>query len=131
MTDEAPENRVSGVIVDAAIKVHRVLGPGLLESVYQVALAHELRCRGLDVRVEVPIDIQYESLRIENAFKADIIVESLVLIELKSVEKMSQVHFKQTLTYLRLTGLRLGLLINFGARLVRDGIHRVVLGMPQ
>jgi len=131
MTDEAPENRVSGVIVDAAIKVHRVLGPGLLESVYQVALAHELRSRGLGLRVELPIDIQYEGLRIENAFKADIVVESLVLIELKSIEKLSPVHFKQTLTYLRLTGLRLGLLINFGAGLVRDGIHRVVLGMPQ
>lgn len=131
MTEEAPENRVSGVIVDAAIKVHRVLGPGLLESVYQVALAHELQSRGLGLRVEVPIDIQYEGLRIENAFKADIVVESLVLIELKSVEKLSPVHFKQTLTYLRLTGLRVGLLINFGAELVRDGIHRVVMGMPR
>lgn len=131
MTDEAPENRVSGVVVDAAIKVHRVLGPGLLESVYQVALAHELQSRGLGIRVEVPIDIRYEGLRIENAFKADIIAESLVLIELKSVEKLSPVHFKQTLTYLRLAGLRVGLLINFGAELVRDGIHRVVMGMPR
>ncbi|MCA9607820.1 MAG: GxxExxY protein [Myxococcales bacterium] len=119
------ETVVSGVIVDAAIKVHRVLGPGLLESVYERALAHELALRGLKVETQVPIDVVYDGVRMEAGFRADLIVEGIVLVELKSVEHTVPVHKKQALTYARLANLRLALLLNFGARLMKDGITRL------
>jgi GxxExxY protein len=124
------ENEVAKVVVDAALKVHTTLGPGLLESVYEVVLTHELTRRGLEVRRQVPISIRYEGLVVEEAFRADLIVEGLVIVEIKSTEASPAVHKKQVLTYLRLSGLRLGLLINFGAPLLKDGLTRLVNGLP-
>ena len=124
------ENELARIVVDAAYKVHTRLGPGLLESVYEVVLVHELRKHQLKADRQVPIPIVYESIHFEEGFKADVIVNDLLLIELKSVEQMIPVHKKQLLTYLRLTNKRLGLLINFGAELIKDGISRVANGMP-
>ncbi|MBZ4658498.1 MAG: GxxExxY protein [Desulfacinum sp.] len=120
------ENDIAKVVVDAALQVHRALGPGLLESVYQAVLAHELKKRGLSVQSQVPIAIRYDDLVLADAFRADLVVEQKVIVELKSVETVQPVHHKQLLTYLRLADLRLGLLINFGAVLLKEGIFRVV-----
>lgn len=120
------ENEIAREIVDAAYKVHRNLGPGLLESVYETVLAFEIEKRGLTVKRQAPVSIIYEGIRFEEGFRADLIVEDKVIVELKSVEKVSPVHKKQLLTYLRLTDARLGLLINFGSALIRDGISRIV-----
>jgi len=120
------ENEIAKIVVDAAYHVHRKLGPGLLETVYEVALAHALQRRDLKVDRQVPVAIVFEGIRFDEGFRADLIVEDKVIIELKSVEHISPVHKKQLLTYLRLTDKRLGLLINFGSELIRDGISRVV-----
>jgi len=111
--------------VDAALEVHRTLGPGLLESVYQAALAHELRQRGLRVETESPLPVVYKGLHFELGFRLDMLVENLVVVELKSVESISPVHSKQLLTYLRLADKRLGLHINFNVLLLKDGIKRI------
>jgi GxxExxY protein len=118
-------NTLSGQIVDAAMHVHMRLGPGLLESVYERVLAYELEKRGLKVARQVPIPLQYDDLRFDEGFRVDLIVNDTVLVELKSVEVLAPVHGKQVLTYLKLTNLRLGLLINFGAPLLKDGIKRI------
>ncbi|MBW4677742.1 MAG: GxxExxY protein [Desmonostoc geniculatum HA4340-LM1] len=123
------ENEIAKEIVDAAYKVHTTLGPGLLESVYQAVLEYELRKRGLGVEREQPIPVVYEDIHLEVGFRADLIVENKVIIELKSVEAVHPVHKKQLLTYLCLANKRLGLLINFGAFLIKDGISRVVNGL--
>ena len=123
------ENEIAKIIVDAAFQVHKRLGPGLLESVYEVILAHELKKRGLRVKRQVPVPIVFDEIKFDEGFRADLIVEEKVIVELKSVEKVSRVHKKQLLTYLRLADKRLGLLINFGAELIRDGISRVVNGL--
>ncbi|HOF87941.1 MAG TPA: GxxExxY protein [Armatimonadota bacterium] len=123
------ENEVARIVVDCAYQVHKSLGPGLLESVYEVALAHELQKRGLSVTRQQPIAVRYDTLTFDIGFRADIIVEQLVILELKSVETVLPVHKKQLLTYLRLTDMRLGLLINFGATYIKDGIKRVVNGL--
>ena len=123
------ENEIAREIVDAALKVHRALGPGLLESVYEIVLAYELERRGLRVMRQVPVSVQYENLVIDGGFRAHLIVERKVIVELKSVERTAPVHKKQTLTYVRLAGLRLGLLVNFGAALMKDGITRLVNGL--
>ena len=120
------ENDIGTIVIDAAIHVHRELGPGLLETVYEVVLAHELKARGLTVERQVPIPIAYKDLRFDEGFRADIIVESKVILELKSVEKVAPAHKKQIQTYLRLTGRKLGYLLNFGEELMRDGITRSV-----
>jgi GxxExxY protein len=120
------ENEVAKVVVDAAFTVHSRLGPGLLESVYEVVLAYELEKRGLKPACQVPVPIVYEGMRFDEGFRADIVVEDKVIVELKSVEAVAPVHKKQLLTYLRLGDKRLGLLINFGAALIKDGITRVV-----
>ncbi len=122
-------NIISGQIVDAAIHVHARLGPGLLESVYESILAYELQKRGLAVERQIPVPIAYESLRFEEGFRADLIVEKSVLIELKSVEALAPVHSKQVLTYLRLLDCRLGLLINFNVPLLKDGLKRIANGV--
>ncbi len=119
-------NEVSGEIVDASVRLHTKLGPGLLETVYEVLLAHELGKRGLKVERQKPVPIEFEGIRFDEGFRADLIVEGSVVVELKSVEALSRVHAKQLLTYLRLLDYRLGLLINFGAPVLRDGIRRVV-----
>jgi iron complex transport system substrate-binding protein len=119
-------NDISGQIVDAAVRVHTKLGPGLLESVYERVLAYELEKRGLAVERQVPVPIAYDDIRFEEGFRADLIVARSVVLELKSVETMAPVHSKQLLTYLKLMDYRLGLLINFGAPLLKDGIKRIV-----
>ena len=120
------ENEIAKMIVNAAYKIHTTLGPGLLESVYEVVLAHELKKLGLNVSRQQSIPITYEDLKFEEGFRADIIVEDKVIIELKSVEEVAKVYKKQLLTYLRLADKRLGLLINFGAALIKDGLFRIV-----
>ena len=123
------ENDIAKEIVDAAFKVHTTLGPGLLESVYEAVLAQELRKRSLKVERQAPIPVVYEEVRLEEGFRADLVVQDKVLVELKSVEKVAPVHKKQVLTYLRLANMKLGLLINFGEALIKDGITRVVNGL--
>ncbi|MBC8199052.1 MAG: GxxExxY protein [Desulfobacterales bacterium] len=123
------ENEIAKIIVDVAFQVHKRLGPGLLESVYEVILAYELKKRGLIVKRQVPVPIVFDEIKFDEGFRADLIVEEKVIVELKSVEKVSRVHKKQLLTYLRLADKRLGLLINFGTELIRDGISRVVNGL--
>ena len=125
------ENEIAKQVVDAAYQVHTRLGPGLLETVYEVCLAHELKKRGLNARRQEAIPIEYDSLQFDEGFRADVIVEDKLILELKSVESVAKVHKKQLLTYLRLADKRLGLLINFGAELIRDGISRVVNRLPE
>jgi len=124
-------NDISGKIIDVALAIHRKLGPGLLESVYLVILEHELQKCGLHVEREVPVPVIWEDVQIDIGFRADLIVEDKVIVELKSVEKFAPVHKKQLLTYLRVADKRLGLLINFGAALLKDGIHRVANGLEE
>jgi GxxExxY protein len=116
--------------VDAAYHVHTSLGPGLLESVYEMVLAYELEKRALRVVRQQPVPIVYQGTRIEMGFRADLIVEDLVIVEIKSVEVVAPVHKKQLLTHLRLAGKRLGLLINFNVALINEGITRIANGMP-
>jgi GxxExxY protein len=123
------ENAISKAILNAAFKVHNALGPGLLESVYEAVLARELSHQGFTVVRQQPIAIRYEEMVFEEGFCADLVVNSLVIVELKSVEKLKAVHAKQLLTYLKLTGLKLGLLINFNEAMLKDGIKRVVNGL--
>lgn len=121
------ENEVSRRIVELAIEVHRTLGgPGLLESVYEEALAWELEQSNLRVERQAYLPIRYKNCELSQEFRIDMIVESLVIVESKATTKSNEIFEAQTLTYLRLSGLRLGLVINFGERLVKDGIHRVV-----
>ena len=120
------ENEITKIIVDVAFQIHKRLGPGLLETVYEIVLAHALQRRGLKVERQAPVAIVFDGIRFDEGFRADLVVEDKVIIELKSVEKIIPVHKKQLLTYLRLTDKKLGLLINFGSELIRDGISRVV-----
>jgi GxxExxY protein len=122
------DNEITGEIVDAAMKIHKALGPGLFESVYQKVLAYELEQRKLQVEPKKIIPIRYGDLIIAKGFEADLIVEERVIVELKSIDQLAPVHSKQVLTYLRLTGMRLGLLINFNVPLLKDGLVRVVNG---
>ncbi len=122
------ENQIGTSIVDCAVRIHQDLGPGLLESVYEAALAAKLSRQGMTVERQVPIPIEYESLKFEEGFRADLIVEGKVIIELKSTESIHPAHRKQLLTYLRLTDLKLGYLLNFGDQLMKDGITRMVRG---
>ena len=117
---------ITGAIVDTAIRIHRNPGPGLLESLYEAILACELRRRGLHVERQRLIRISYDGIDIEDAFRADLLLEKCVIVEIKSVERAAPVHTKQLLTYLRLTNLRVGMLVNFGADRMKDGITRVV-----
>ena len=119
--------RVAREIVDAAFKVHPKLGPGLLESTYRIVMTYELRKRGLDVKVEVPLPVVYEDVRLDAGYRLDLLVNDSVVVELKSVEKLIPLHDAQLLTYLKLTGYRLGILINFNTKLIKDGIKRIVL----
>jgi GxxExxY protein len=122
------ENEIAKIAVDVAYHLHSELGPGLLEAVYQELYVFKLRERGLSVKTEVQIPVVYEGREFESTFRIDILVEEKVVIELKSVENTLPVHKKQLLTYLRLTNLRLGLLINFGSAYIKGGIERVING---
>jgi len=124
------ENELAAKVMDASFLIHRELGPGLLESVYEAVLAKLLADKGLFVERQVAVPVMFQGLAFDEGFRADLIVENKLIIELKSVERLQPVHSKQLLTYLRLTGCRLGLLINFGENLLKDGIKRVANGMP-
>ena len=123
------ENEIASHIVDACFKVHTALGPGLLESVYEPVLAYELDKRGLAVSRQEPVPLIYEKLKFEEGFRADLVVAGKIIVELKSVEKVVPVHKKQLLTYLRLSNKRLGLLVNFGESLMKNGISRIANGI--
>ena len=118
-------NEITGAIIETSIEIHRRLGPGLLESVYRKVLAYELRKSGFEVEEEWPIPVEWDEVRLEVGFRADLIVNSSVLVELKSLEKLAPVHKKMLLTYLRISDKRVGLLINFGEVVLKNGIHRI------
>lgn len=120
------ENEISKIIVDTCFQIHKQLGPGLLESVYEEILYYELTKLGLNIERQKAIPVYWDSKKLEIGFRADLIVEKKVIIELKSVDQLNNVFFKQLLTYLKITGLKLGLLINFNEALIKNGIHRVV-----
>jgi|ERR1700738_4111231 len=122
------ENKIAKKILDNAFLVHTKLGPGLLESVYEVVLAHELKKVGLLVERQRPMPITYDGILFEEGYRADLLVESKVIVELKSVAAISAVHSKQVLPQLRLSGLKLGLLINFGETHLKNGIKRIING---
>jgi GxxExxY protein len=124
-----PENVVATAIIDAALKVHQELEPGLLEFVYESALAHELSKRGFEVRCQLPVDVTYDGLVFEAGLRLDLLVADLVIVELKSVESLLPVHSKILLTYLRFSGKKLGLLLNFSEQTLKHGIRRVVNGL--
>jgi GxxExxY protein len=124
------ENELARLIVHASYKIHTTLGPGLLESVYEAILGYELEQLGLAVDRQVPIPIIYSGIKFDEGFRADLLVEGKVIVELKSVERVAPVHKKQLLTYLRLADKRLGLLINFGDALIKHGITRIVNQLP-
>jgi GxxExxY protein len=124
------ENQLSRIILDAAFKVHTKTGPGLLETCYEAVLAYELRKQGLRVERQVPIPIRYDEFNFDEGFRADLLVEGKVIVELKSLEQLARVHSKQVLTQLRLSDRRLGLLINFGEVHLKNGIERIVNGLP-
>lgn len=126
-----PENVIARDIVDSSYKIHMELGPGLMESVYEGLLAYELRSRGYHVIRQEPIEISYNGQFFNEGFKADLIVNGIVIVELKSAEHLHPVFTKQLLTYLRLSGLRLGLLVNFGDHLLKGNIQRVANGLPE
>jgi len=125
------ENQIAKLVLDAAFKIHRRLGPGLLESVYETVLEHELTQMGLAVERQVPIPLLYDGLKLEDGFRADLVICGRVIVELKSLEQVAPVHYKILLTYLRLANKRLGLLINFGEEHLKDGIKRVANSMPE
>jgi len=121
---------ITAAIVDASMRLHTELGPGLLESVYEVVLARALRKRGFHVEQQKPVRFEYDEMVFEEGFRVDLLVERHVVVELKSVERLAPVHSKQLLTYLRLLNLPVGLLINFGAATLKEGLHRVVNNLP-
>ena len=125
------ENSLATAVVDASYKIHVALGPGLMESIYEVVLCHELKKRGIRTKRQIPVPIEYDGLKFDEGFRADVIVEDLLVLELKSVEHVVPVHKKQTLTYARLMDKRLGLLLNFGAERMKDGIFRIVNGLEE
>jgi GxxExxY protein len=122
-------NEVSGQVVNAAMKVHSVLGPGLLESAYEACLAHELRTRNLRVQTQIELPVRYEGIVIDAGYRIDMLVADAVLVELKAVERLMPIHEAQLLSYLKLSGRKLGLLINFNVVHLRDGIKRIVNGL--
>ncbi|MBL7942344.1 MAG: GxxExxY protein [Flavobacteriales bacterium] len=123
------ENEISAIVLDSAIAVHKSLGPGLLESAYEECLSFELHDRGLEIVRQYPIPLLYRNVKLDCSYRADVLVEKRVLVEIKSIETLEGIHTAQVLTYLRLSGLKLGLLINFNVTLLKDGFHRIVLGM--
>ena len=122
------ENEIGTVIVDSAVRLHQTLGSGLLESVYEATLTRQLERRGLSIQRQVAVPIEYEGETFDEGFRADLIVENKIIVELKSVEKLNPAHKKQLLTYLRLTGMKLGYLLNLGEALMEDGITRIING---
>jgi GxxExxY protein len=120
------ENEISYKIIGGALEIHKALGPGLLESVYESTLAYELRVAGLDVKTQLPMPLVYKEVQQDVGYRLDLLVENKVIVEVKSIENLAPVHFAQTLTYLRLSERKLALLINFNTKVLKDGIHRIV-----
>ena len=120
------ENEISKIVLDIAFKLHTDVGPGLLESAYEAALAHDLIENGLLVETQVPVPFVYKDVKLEVGYRIDILINKIVVLEIKSVEQIAAVHFAQTLTYLKLADKKLGLLINFNTKHLKDGIHRIV-----
>ena len=125
------ENEIARIVVDACYGIHREMGPGLLESVYERILAAELHNRGVSAQRQVAVPVVWHGVTLEDGFRADLIVEKKVIVELKSIESLAPVHFKQLLTYLRLANLRLGLLVNFGAPTMKEGLRRMVNNLEE
>ena len=123
------ENEISYKVIGAALELHKVVGPGLLESAYENALAFDLRKMGFEVKQQHPMPFIYKDVRQDVGYRVDLIVNEKVIIEIKSIEILAPVHYSQTLTYLRLSGLKLGLLINFNDKLLKNSIHRIVNGL--
>lgn len=123
--NQKEENIIATAILDQAFKIHKELGPGLLESVYERCLEYELKEAGFEVESQKPVAMNYKNIIFEAGFRLDLLVNQKVIVEIKSVENLAPVHFAQTLTYLKMTGLKLGLLINFNTKFLKDGIHRV------
>ena len=121
-----PVDELSGLVVDECIRIHRELGPGLLESVYETVLAGALERHGLKVTRQVPVDIVYDEMQFPAAFRIDLLIDGQLILEIKSVEMLKNLHAKQLLTYLRLTGMPVGLLLNFSGETMKEGIRRVV-----
>lgn len=119
------ENEIATTVLEHAFALHRALGPGLLESVYEKALFYDLVETGLTVQAQVPMPLIYKEIHFEAGFRLDLLVENKVIVELKSIENLAPIHFAQTLTYLKLSNKRLGLLINFNNKLLKDGVHRI------
>ena len=119
--------RVAGSVVDCALTIHRALGPGLLESVYEACLCHELKKHGVPFKAQVVLPVTYDGMRLETGLRLDVLVADSVIVEIKAVETMHPLFEAQLLTYLKLTGLRLGLLVNFNVQLIKDGIKRMAL----
>jgi GxxExxY protein len=124
-------NQVSGIVVDSAMKVHTALGPGLLESAYEACLIRELRKRSMRVESQVPISVRYDGETLDVGYRADLLVEGCVLVELKSIETLLPIHKAQLLSYLRLSGQQVGLLINFNVEHLKNGIKRVINSKPK
>ncbi len=120
------ENTLSNKVIGAAIEVHKTLGPGLLEGVYQKCLAYELKLQGFDVGAEIPLPIRYKDIEFKDAYKIDLLVDKKLIVELKAAESMLPVYHAQLLSYLKMSGLKLGLLINFNVPKLRDGVKRIV-----
>lgn len=120
------ENEISYKIIGAAMELHKALGPGLLESVYENALAYDLKELGFEVKTQVPMPLVYKEVKQDVGYRIDILVDDKVILEIKSVENLAPVHFAQTLTYLKLSEKKLALLINFNTKVLKDGIHRIV-----
>jgi GxxExxY protein len=120
------ENELSYKIIGAAIELHKNIGPGLLESAYEAGLTYDLREMGLDVKQQVPMPFVYKGVKQNIGYRVDLLVENKIIVEIKSLESLAPVHFSQTLTYLKLSGIKLGLLINFNTKVLKEGIHRIV-----
>jgi GxxExxY protein len=123
------ENEIAKIVVDLCVKIHKILGPGLLESVYEAALVYELKKLGIPVEQQIGIPVEYDHLHLDIGFRADLIIEKKVIVELKSIETVLPVHKKQLLTYLKLSKFKLGLLTNFNVDLMKDGITRIANGL--
>lgn len=122
------ENEIGTLVVESAVRIHRDVGPGLYENVYEVLLAHLLGKEGLDVQRQIKIPVEFDGIRFDEGFRADLVVDGKVIVELKSAEAVTKAHKKQLLTYLRLTGMKLGYLLNFGEALMKDGVSRIING---
>ena len=123
------ENEIGKIIVDCAVQLHMELGPGLLETVYEVVLARQLHDAGLKIERQVPVPIEFKGIRFDEGFKADLIVNDKVIVEIKSIETVGKAQKKQVLTYLKLTGMKLGFLLNFGEAMMKNGIFRIINGI--